>query len=631
MGQAAQVYAAIRPVKSFPMKYISPFVAVDTQELAAPPKKKGEKSGEKMHCVSLVYSFFTWLMLVFGVKILKCPLIVVFLIKRDYLMDSNFEQTVGLSIDDIDANRLLFDEEGEAFGLINNESVGNELLLDEERGNPNDDALLSMVNEEDCSGNTSEDDGESHVYKEPFLNQEFESVEAAYEFYNIYGLATGFGIRKSKTEKSKANHEVIMRRFVCAREGLKNTKDKRQVGKEVKLHRSTNASSQNNFVKNVVAKNLIDTLSGHGVQSSKIARFLTSASKVSAVTAHQVVSHVRVCRQNNMGREASLVVQQFHQRRAEDPNIYFAMEIDKKGNLRSMFWADSRARNAYLAFSDVIVFDVTYRTNRFQMPFAPFTGVNHHRQSTLFGCALLADEREETFTWLFEQWLKCMFGKAPGCIITDMDIAMRNAIRTIFPNTRHRFCSWHIQRHLVEHIAHMRDSDSEFNKDYNRWYFKKNIHKCEEEWGKFEQKYGIEENSWLCNMWQLRSHWMPAYFRDTFTAGMSSSSRSESINSFFDGFVNHSTTLQEFVEQYDKALEDRRKKEAEEDFRTKSSNAILLSSRNKLEAQAGKCYTRSMFTLFQIEMKDSNDCWFDLLGENDKVTECSVGLSDEET
>ncbi|XP_077216006.1 protein FAR1-RELATED SEQUENCE 5-like [Tasmannia lanceolata] len=190
----------------------------------------------------------------------------------------------------------------------------------------------------------------------------------------------------------------------------------------------------------------------------------------------------------------------------------------------------------------------------------------------------------------------------------NMDIAMRNAIRTVFPNTRHRFCSWHIQRHLVEHIAHMRDSDSEFSKDYNRWHFKKNIHECEEEWGKFEQKYGIEENSWLCNMWQLRSHWVPAYFRDTFTAGMSSSSRSESINSFFDGFVNHSTTLQEFVEQYDKALEDRRKKEAEEDFRTKSSNAILLSSRNKLEAQADKCYTRSMFTLFQIEIKDSNDC-----------------------
>ncbi|XP_077223495.1 protein FAR1-RELATED SEQUENCE 5-like [Tasmannia lanceolata] len=146
-----------------------------------------------------------------------------------------------------------------------------------------------------------------------------------------------------------------------------------------------------------------------------------------------------------------------------------------------MFWADSRARDAYLTFSDVIVFDVMYRTNRFRMPFAPFTGVNHHRQSTLFGCALIADETEETFTWLFEQWLDCMFGRAPGCIITDMDGAMRNAIRTVFPNTHHRFCSWHISKHLLEHVPLMRDPTTEFSKDYKKWFYTRQKEDCEAE------------------------------------------------------------------------------------------------------------------------------------------------------
>ncbi|XP_077248376.1 protein FAR1-RELATED SEQUENCE 5-like [Tasmannia lanceolata] len=305
------------------------------------------------------------------------------------------------------------------------------------------------------------------------------------------------------------------------------------------------------------------------------------------------------------------------------------MEMDDIGNLRSMVWADSRARNAYLTFADVIVFDVTYKTNRFLMPFAPFTGVNHHRQSTLFGCALLADEKEKTFTWLFQQWLKCMFGVAPGCIITHMDVAMRNGLRNIFPKTCHRFCSWHIHRHLIEHCAGMRDSESDFCKDYNKWFYKREIPDCEKEWENFVDKYGISENNWLAKMWELRSHWVPAYFRETFTAGMTSSSRSESINLFFDGYVNLSTTLPEFVKQYAKALADRRKKESEEDFRTKSSNVVLIS-RNKLEAQGGKCYTRTMFNIFQSEFKDSNDCWYELLGENGNVTEYSVGLSDDE-
>ena len=47
------------------------------------------------------------------------------------------------------------------------------------------------------------------------------------------------------------------------------------------------------------------------------------------------------------------------------------------------------------------------------MPFAPFTGLNHHCQLILFGCALLQDETEQTFVWLFETWLQAMWGKEP--------------------------------------------------------------------------------------------------------------------------------------------------------------------------------------------------------------------------
>lgn len=60
--------------------------------------------------------------------------------------------------------------------------------------------------------------------------------------------------------------------------------------------------------------------------------------------------------------------------------------------------------------------------------------------------------------------------------------------------------------------------------------------------------------------------WVPAYFKDVFTAGMSSSQRSESINSFFDGYVHAMTPLNEFTVQYDKALKARRKAEKDEEF-----------------------------------------------------------------
>ena len=51
----------------------------------------------------------------------------------------------------------------------------------------------------------------------------------------------------------------------------------------------------------------------------------------------------------------------------------------------------------YQYFGDVETFDTTYKTNKYDMPFAPFTRLYHHCQSILFGCALLQDETKQTF------------------------------------------------------------------------------------------------------------------------------------------------------------------------------------------------------------------------------------------
>ena len=50
----------------------------------------------------------------------------------------------------------------------------------------------------------------------------------------------------------------------------------------------------------------------------------------------------------------------------------------------------------YYLFGDVISFDTTYGTNKYSMIFAPFTGINHHRQSVTFGVGFLANEEVES-------------------------------------------------------------------------------------------------------------------------------------------------------------------------------------------------------------------------------------------
>lgn len=67
----------------------------------------------------------------------------------------------------------------------------------------------------------------------------------------------------------------------------------------------------------------------------------------------------------------------------------------------------------------MVTFDTTYLTNKYEMPFAHFVGVNHHGQSILLGVALISSEDTASFVWMFEAWLKCMKGRSPRAIITD--------------------------------------------------------------------------------------------------------------------------------------------------------------------------------------------------------------------
>ncbi|KAK8938416.1 Protein FAR1-RELATED SEQUENCE 5 [Platanthera zijinensis] len=107
---------------------------------------------------------------------------------------------------------------------------------------------------------------------------------------------------------------------------------------------------------------------------------------------------------------------------------------------------------------------------------------------------------------------------------------------------------------------------------------------------------------------------------------MTSSSRSESINAFFDGFVNANTHLNEFIIQYEKALKSRRDAEEQEDYMTLNSTAALFTNFS-IEQYAAKIYTKSIFKLFQHEFKLSLECWYDVVKISPTCVTYKVGLS----
>lgn len=137
-------------------------------------------------------------------------------------------------------------------------------------------------------------------------------------------------------------------------------------------------------------------------------------------------------RLSNFGIDAQNILGFFKIMQASDPAFCHAIQVDEEDRLSRVFWVDTRSIIVCDCFSDVVAFGTTYQANQYKMPFAPFAGVNHHKQSVLFGCALLADETESSFIWLFTTWFEAMLGQ-PGLIITDYDSAMTRAIESFSP------------------------------------------------------------------------------------------------------------------------------------------------------------------------------------------------------
>ncbi|XP_077249116.1 protein FAR-RED IMPAIRED RESPONSE 1-like [Tasmannia lanceolata] len=307
-----------------------------------------------------------------------------------------------------------------------------------------------------------------------------------------------------------------------------------------------------------------------------------------------------------------------------EPTFFYAMQVDEENRLKSVIWVDAKSRVDYAHFGDVVTFDTTYLTNTYSTPFAPFVGVNHHGQSVLFGCALIADETIPSFIWVLETWVFAMFNHHPKAIITDQDRAMKAAIALVFSKTRHRFCLWHIAQKIPIKVGHLcRDGGSFITRWNDCIYSCMTVAEFEEKWEAMVRDYNLGDNDWVKLLFEGRQHWVPMYLKDTFFAGMSTSQRSESINTFFYGYFNKKTTLQEFIQKYQLALQSRYEKEAEEDFMSFNKEPILKTT-NPFEKQLSIVYTRGIFKIFQVEVIGLASCVINNIQHYGKIVIYSV-------
>ncbi|KAL4349608.1 hypothetical protein AHAS_Ahas10G0059000 [Arachis hypogaea] len=121
----------------------------------------------------------------------------------------------------------------------------------------------------------------------------------------------------------------------------------------------------------------------------------------------------------------------------EDPLLQEKFTL-KDNKLKNLVWADGASIIDYQCFSDVLAFDTTYQKNKYNKPLVVFSGTNHHGQTCIFGCGLLADKKHETYVLVLKIFLEIMGNKHQTAVVTDGDLAMRGAIREVDDATRMR-------------------------------------------------------------------------------------------------------------------------------------------------------------------------------------------------
>ena len=116
--------------------------------------------------------------------------------------------------------------------------------------------------------------------------------------------------------------------------------------------------------------------------------------------------------------------------------------------------------------------DCTYKTNKYKMPLLIIMGHTALGTSFCIGFAFLEKEEEEDFTWVMEH-LKALYRhlglKDPEVIVTDRDLALMNAIATVFASSANLLCVWHVNTNVLKNCKPAFDTEEKWKEFEAAW------------------------------------------------------------------------------------------------------------------------------------------------------------------
>ncbi|KAK2662456.1 hypothetical protein Ddye_001030 [Dipteronia dyeriana] len=439
---------------------------------------------------------------------------------------------------------------------------------------------------------------------QPRCGMEFEYEQSAYEFYYLYGRKMGLSIRKDTFRKNRRTGEITSRIFVCSKEGSRS-KDKHDVLTiKPRVETRTSCGAQMSFKidrnKNKFYVNHFVEMHNHPFVRQECTHMLPSQLKISVTQAIEVdlVEESRISLKSSyelFGRQAGGRDSLGYTKR--DQKNYLR---SKRQNKLAYGETDAKMIIDYGQFGDVLSFDTTYKINKENRPFVVFVGLNHHRETVIFGGALMNDETIDSFVWLFETFLQAMSRRTPKTIFTDQDVVMAKAILHVMPSTYHRLCTWHMMQNALKHVYGLFRGEV---KNVLSGFF----YEIEDEsdflmaWNHMLDEYNVHENTWLKSIFDLKEKWAYPYVRHAWSAGMKSTQLSESYNATLKEYLKSDLNVSQFFMHFERVVNDKRYKELEAEYDLLYM-LVNVKINAKMLIQAREVFTKAIFLEFNMNL-----------------------------
>ncbi|KAL4313259.1 hypothetical protein GQ457_01G027040 [Hibiscus cannabinus] len=432
------------------------------------------------------------------------------------------------------------------------------------------------------------------------------SEDAAYDLYNNYGHGMGFSVRKGKNIYLAGTKVIRSKDFYCSKQGFKEFEGVEDTKKHNKLETRTGCPamirytvqddqwtvtrfiSEHNHELATPSKrhllrsarsipstkaNVIDSMVNAGIRPKDVYSYMSNeVGGVENVGFTRRDCYNYVNKQKMMMIEAGdgqSLLNHFKVKASEDPMFFYTVQVDQENRLTNFFWRD--------------------------------------------------DETAATFFWLFKSFLQSMGNQAPKTIMTDQDHAINKAIEEIFPNSCHRLCLWHISKNAPSHLGSL-NANVEFH-----GLFHKCMQGCESElefeetWAKMINDHNLQDHSWLEGLYKCRKKWSTAFSVDIFSSQIKSSQRAEVTNNVLHGISKATTSLTEFIFEFENLVRRWRSSEAEKDFQCKNGSITCAIKGSSILTHASKVYTHEIYKRFQKEFLDGIPLTWREVAQNDKI------------